>query len=1266
MYCSCPYRFSGFRFFSLFVSLFLLSIPLAAQDGWDLLARDDHRGARKVFEERLEADSLDRDALKGMLILSEIQGDRLVYENVLTRLIANYWEEPVYRVFEDDYEGSDTLVDASPMSEGAKVGARMSLAAEHFRFRNPEKANQLSRSLVPQNHWSLIGPFKNMAGSGYLMHYPAEKEAFKADASYRDETGVLLKWVRSPYTRYSGIVDFSDHLISGEDAAWYANTFLELPDDRLVQLRLARSAPVTVWVDDALVFTSRERIGFYFDAEIIELPLKKGTHRVLVKLTPYDGVPESYELLEMNSSGWNNRFDQERFCLRFTDSTGISIPGMSLQYDGKYKAAQHKAVLRKESFLDHFRTRVEANPDDLFSCYALCRAFMATGRSEEGEEYFVRLVRSGKNSVMHRWLLARLYAMNGKIEKVYATLENIDEEGTPVFGLLYEKFGQIDIDTDEENYLESLGFLREIASSSYEVIDGYLEYYSRKDMTKENDAFIDEMIAAWPVYKENLERRRTDYKSRSEIDERTPGEITDSLMTLLKTEADIDAYEQVISYYIDKEEVEKVVELYDEVIEAYPSWNRFRYEKADYLVEEKRYDEAIETLNDVLKIFPYNVSAYEDIGDAYRDKEDVENALKAYRAALQVAFGDAGVQRGWTENSVVEKIDNLSKAGNPRRLFQAISFEDALASDSWKEKFADEESAILLYTKEQMLDTTGRIRTWQKVMIAILTEAGADWWTEYDFSFLGRINTVKVLKATGGEVVPDRRGGYVVFKDLKPGDIIQLEGQIIESPDALFDNEYFDVSSLSFGAPIHRARVEVLAPSGKYIGYRYHNLEDKVAKSKREGFDAYLWDYADLVKEPYEDAMLDGQDGDRIIFVSTLPDWSRVADWYLRETYRRSEAPYDVREAIDSIIANGMTEAQKVEAVYNYVTRRINYSYVPFYQSAYRPKFPDRTLSAGIGDCKDVATLMISMLRTLGIESYYTLVKTNYFNHQQFLPSYWFDHVIVAAKVNGEIKFMDLTTNFYPHYTLPEGDMGAWGLLIKEGEKNIFQLPNDRLNPDKNLIEINVDATLDTNRSIALKVDALHRGSAGGMIREGLVQLSKDELRNYILELMGKGTFQDLRLGDYAFEKQFDISAPLESRYTFTGSRFSDKVSNLYIFRVPYMMAIRPSQALQSGTRTNRLDVAELCSVAPSRQRVTIHFPDGYQMTELPANISVESEFGQYRVTYTPVENGLMVEKYQQFYTSIVTPNKFDEFREFYLRVLDLEEGRYAIIKQKL
>src|SRR5690606_34578282 len=130
-------------------------------------------------------------------------------------------------------------------------------------------------------------------------------------------------------------------------------------------------------------------------------------------------------------------------------------------------------------------------------------------------------------------------------------------------------------------------------------------------------------------------------------------------------------------------------------------------------------------------------------------------------------------------------------------------------------------------------------------------------------------------------------------------------------------------------------------------------------------------------------------------------------------------------------------------------------------------------------------------------------------------PSQLFDHVIVGLKLGGETRYMDLTTNFFPHTVLPFNDCGAWALNIRDGETEVFQLPNDHVDPTKNMIEVDIDARLDTSRAVALAVNARHSGLEGAYIRESMARMSKDEFRNEILDLLGKGTFQDLRVENY-------------------------------------------------------------------------------------------------------------------------------------------------------
>lgn len=1267
---------AGKAFLSLFTVTLITFGSLSAQEkGWTLLAEDDHVGAREWFESRLSEDSLDLSALRGMIILSDIHGDGLHLREYITRYVTTTWDDNAYRVLKSYVALSDTAVVASPMSNEVKITSRIDLAGEHFYHRQPEKAEKAYRELIPENRWSMIGPFENVGGSGYITEFDVEKVPFDPDGAYPNEIGRPIRWNRPAHVRATGEVE-ADHFVpGGDDKVAYANTFLSVPEDRTVELRLARSSPITIWLDDHVVFTSPERIGLEYDGEIIRLNLKKGTHRILVKTAPYYKGRDSYGILRTSVprsplvssySSAAGRWEQGYFALRFTDREGNAFSDMTLAYDGEYTPTSYTPEVTSGTLLAHWLGKANADQSDLFAAYMLTRAYLITGRSEEGEEYFYHRLASDDNVAL-RWMLGRLYASNGKVEKMYDVLKPADDPKTPIFGLLEEKLEEIDAQVREEEFLELYGQLRRIAPSNYSIIQEGIDFYDMKDQKKEKDSFIDEVVAAYPEYEEYLESDRSDYKYRSEIDERSPREIADSLLLIVEEEVDMDAYDELIDYFTDKKEVEKVIELHDERIAAWPSYTYYLRQKAEYLREEKMYEEGIETLKRALTIVPYSASTHELIGDMYDHMDDQENALEWYRKGLAVDISGYSHRRGYRENSLIEKIENIEGKVDVEGLFTGeLTFEEGTANTGWMEEYGDEESVIPLYEKRQVIDKLGRIRTFSKIQIRILTEAGADWWTEYNFGALGDLNRVRVMKAGGGEAVPDRRGSMVVFKNLEPGDMIEIEGQEEQTVyDDLFDGDFFDISFLSFGAPIHRARVEILTPAGEPIYYLHHQLEDNLQKSRAGDYDSWVWDYTNLDRVPDEDATLDQWDGLRTIFVSSMADWSRVVDWYQRKTYLRTEPSYDVRLAVDSVVTPGMSDAEKIRAVYDYVTRQINYSHVSFLQSAYTPKAADLTLSSNVGDCKDVATLMIAMLKQVGVDAWFTLVKTTGFNHQKFLPSQLFDHVIVGLELEGEEHYMDLTTNFFPHTVLPFNDCGAWALNIREGETEVFQLPDDHVDPEKNMITIDVTAVLDTSRAVDLEVAAEHAGLEGAYIRESMAQRSREEFRNEILDLLGKGTFQDLRLEEYEVENRMEMNEPLRSTYQFTGERFSDKVSNLYIFRLPWMLAIRNNNAIKTPERVTSLNVLRLCETAPSLQRATLRFPDGYEMTELPANVEVTSEFGTYRLTFTAMPGGLRVEKYQEFATTRIPPQKFEEFRDFYLRLLDLDEGRYAIIRPK-
>ena len=1271
---------------SFILLIFVFSLFSFAGDGWNYIKNNDNKTARNFFVDDLKKDSLNVDALKGMIYLSEIEQDKLAYKKYVNVFLRNYPNEYFFAVFENMYTGKgDLILKQKDFSERAKMKYKFVAAEELKEKRQFDQSIKAYADLIGDYNWSLIGPFKNISGSGHTIPYAPEIDPFNAEKKYINHTKISSQWLKPLYYNKNGVVNFSDHLLADPAGnTYYANTFIDVPTDMTVQLRIARSWPMKIWLDDNLVFDEKNEISFDWDNEIAELNIKKGTHRLLVKISSAPRPPRSYSLFDFYDAhsefdprlGNNNWLDnlldlsddsggsdeEKAFALRITDSKGILVKSIKQSIEKEYVPALYTPNISRYFVTDYFQKQISDRPDDLFNYYALCKNVLSCDLSKKAEPVFVNYYRQNKSSVLLKYLTAKIYARNGKIEKAYEVLNEIEQEKTPIFGWMYDKFKDIDMNTDEQRYLETLNKLKSITPSNYSLINAYLEYFDKKGMPQQKEGFIKEMKKAFPDYAESLDYElNKDNNKYEKLNDKDRDKGNKKVLSVLNSRFETYDYTTAIFYCKNKKNSKKVIQLYDELISIVPYMGYYREQKARFLLTQSRNEEAVNEVKNALAISPYNDKLMELMGDIYADKTK-ENKIESDSTAL--IWYLKSKQYNKTDYTIDEKINKIRGQKTYKKLFSTKSFDDVLNEPDWKTKYPNEESIVLLYTRDIVIDSTAHAEVYQQLMIKILNESGAKRWTEYDFSFMGSINTLRVIKPNGTELNPDKQGGYVVIKNLEPGDVIQLDGVHNWEQEGELDQEFYIIHYVSFEAPIYYHKFEMALAGNDPLNYIYHKIPDNLKKSTHDGFNFYRWEFSYLPKVESEDAVLDVYDLYSSLMVSTLPDWKAVNEWYRNTTYGKLDISYEVKEALDSIIKPTMSDDQKVETIYNYLTKQIKYSYVPFLQSGYVPKEPGLTLSSRIGDCKDVATLMIVMLREAGIEANYTLVKTNAFNHQEMLPSLYFDHVIAQYKLkNGKTGFLDMTTDFYPYYTLTENDVNALGLTIKEGEKHFFRLPNDDLDSTKNLREYIIDATLNADKTLDLDVDGTYRGLAGGGVREYTTVITEQEQKNSITERLGKGVFSDVTLLDYKFNNLLEISKPLKVHYKLKVTDFSDAVANLFICRIPYIWAVQNSSAVLSKERHNRIDVDKLGNVEPAVQKINLTFPKGYKLLEVPADINFSSPFGTYQVKFKKTATGLYIEKYQAFKTKIVDIKDFTEFKNFYLKLLNVDKLKIAVQK---
>ncbi len=1250
------------RYAILFI--YLVSVnSVFAQSGYEAIKKNDFFEAKKTFESTLQNDSLNFDGLTGMVLLSELSQSSIEYDNYLNVLFRHVKDPFMFALFNTHYQGDFSSLETLNYPDWITIKYKLEDAISWgAKNRDRPKLWEKYNRIIPKVNWSVIGPFKNINGSGFDIAQPIESEHYLATKTYKNHDGVRLNWVTPLYSASSGRIVFSQHLPDvgmSSDAVYYANSFISCTEDKSIHIHIGRSAGIKLWVNDVLVYETNHTVPFTYDLETVALHLKKGNNRILIKNSTQKNREEYDGSLKFKD---DITYEHDMLAIRFTETDGKPILNLVSPVAVEiYNKGIDSFKTTNYSLVDYFKEK-SAKTDNIWLDYCLLKAFISENKSKAGEDFFWQKSKLNPDIIFYKYVLAKLCQLNGKTEKVYELLSKGDEFKSPFFGLQYEKLQEINLETEPDAYFIALNKLTNISPSNLNTLNRYIDYFNKMGMQIEKDTFIYQSIRKFPLYKSDLEPSLSKYK---EFEERYgPAEeikVQKQSIKALKSGSHDYDFNNAIDYYKDRKKEDKVIAIYKDKIYFAPHLCASYYEFGSYLKEIGKYKEAEVILKTSLEINPYQSGVYELLGDIAILEADELKALSFFNKgkALGSGMGIFGYASG-----INDKIEQISGHINYKDYFKTPTFNETLTNPDWLKLAENEDAIILQYTKDCLLDTTNLVTISQSLMIKIIKESGIEKYSEMDMGFMGDLTSVKVIKTDGIELNPEKSGNYLVIKNLEVGDLIQVEGHVSLPAETVFGKEFFHQHFIFFPSPVFFSKFECIVPKGKFLGYKTHKL-DKEPTRFTDSFDNdhYIWQNTNLEKIEEESAIPDYYDLYRSISISTIKNWQSINEWYEQTTYQKTELTYEVKHVLDTLLQGTVSDYEKVQKIYNYVTSKIRYSYVPFLNTQFIPKWSGNTVSAGIGDCKDVATLMITMLKSQGIEAYYTLVKSKHFNRLDPVPSLAFDHVIVCYILNGKKKYCDLTTNFYPLYVLPEMDNDAIGLLIKPGEYEIFNLPNDLLDTAKTVAKYEIDAELTLDRTLQLSIKAEYTGIAGGNLREQIFRTPENKYSDFISNYFGQDVFENGIYNRVDFMNLNDFSNPLNARIEIKAIGFADKVSGMYILRMPYLEGIKKSNVLLEKNRTNRVDLEKVLNIYSSEQTINLKIPLGYKLVEIPSAIFHRSAFSSYSVQFKKDGQNIQIIKRQHFLKSIIEINEFDLFKADYLKLSELDKFKIAIVK---
>ncbi len=222
---------------------------------------------------------------------------------------------------------------------------------------------------------------------------------------------------------------------------------------------------------------------------------------------------------------------------------------------------------------------------------------------------------------------------------------------------------------------------------------------------------------------------------------------------------------------------------------------------------------------------------------------------------------------------------------------------------------------------------------------------------------------------------------------------------------------YYDVVLFQGDLPIVRKSYELIMPKDKLLNARVYHGEVGFETSYDREKVRYVWSKENVSPIEEEPRMVEPTDVATKVVLATAEDWPAKSRWFyeVNENAKAFEWNPDIKKKVDELTSGLRTDDEKRKALLAWVAREIRYSGISMGKGEGYTLHPGgMTFNDRAGVCKDIAGMLITMLRCAGYTTYPAMTMAG--AKVEDVPADQFNHCVVAVKLGpGEYKLYDPT-----------------------------------------------------------------------------------------------------------------------------------------------------------------------------------------------------------------------------------------------------------------
>jgi len=1039
-----------------------------------------------------------------------------------------------------------------------------------------EAAQTVSAQLGYVPAWSLIGPFDNDQGKGFLTSYPPETKL----ALQEEYPGKLLpvRW-RAVQTDPTGAIALDDLIAPKEFALGYLASFVGSDSAGPAELRLSVGDAVEVWWNDALIVSEETIENGAPDNLVVPVQLARGWNKLLIKAC-------------VRRSAWS-------VAARLTRPGGGAWPGLRSSVTPQPYAPSAASV--KPPPIAFLPGAVLGLASPARRDFLSSRLAVAAGRPKQVLPPLEHFVQAVPGNALASYQVALAYWQNDELGKAIDVLNSGAQHFPELAGFLLKRSRYY---RQKKLWDQALADLRKISAASpapsalarREVTLELAQLYGARGFTLDQCRELAALVASAPDLAAahiDLAQCRDDlgYSDRAEAELRAaealePGDVITNqrLIGLLTRRLDftsalaLNARLRVldpfsIGWQMQRANLERrrgerpaARAAYDALRVQNPDWSPPYERLADLSYEDGRIAEAAALYELALARNPSSSELAERVAFLEPKEHALSDALLPTDEQIAAAVREARTLQALPGSYTVLLLDHevveIENDGSSKRTVTRVTR-------------AENQQGVDRLTRVSLPGSGSR-----KVLRA------------YAMSPQGERQEASSIQETA-----------VRFRKLEPGSITVLQYLHYQPSGAFLPNHFAETHF--FQSPRDQLEdVRWILVHGKDRKLEVSSKGD-VKQTRSEQGEHVVQSFSAAHVAPLIDEPLMPPVADLLqqVSVTTLNTWDEYWRWekaLLSDAFRSSPE----LEALAARVTSGAASPRdKLDKLFHAVTTDIRYQQE--YETTIagvRPHTAPVVLERGYGDCKDKAVLLIQLARLSGLRLQFALLRTtNVGQVQRDIPNQQFNHAIVYVPEQPGIDaplFLDPTTDGLDIGNLRGDDQGALALVMDtEGTGYRFiPIPYQpaELEYENHQLRIQIKSP-----SEASAVDKLTlRGSNASELRQ---LLRNPEVANKALQGLAAALFTGATLQRRSAEHPEDLWHPLELELELDVASAIQSQGDTWRLPVPALLPGMRASTLQTRHTPVRFGPFTSTSVHTEAE-----LPEGYRVVQAPAAFEVE------------------------------------------------------------